>query len=63
MDLPLGVTQDTLKLCKKVIANYAKEQAVDKLAVELLHLVYGKGGDYSEETLQKFASSYFGGGL
>lgn len=63
MELPLGVTQDTLKLCKKVVSNYAKDQDVDKLAVELLHLIYSKGGDYSEETLQKFASSYFGGEL
>ncbi|UTC74848.1 hypothetical protein E4O03_11720 [Treponema sp. OMZ 792] len=63
MKLPLGVTQDTLNICKDIVSKYTEEKDIDEVALDLLNLVYSKGGDFSEKTLQMFAKAYFKKGV
>ena len=59
MNLSIGATQSDFEICKNIVLEYVKEQEADELAIELLKLVYSKGGDYSEKTLRAFAKPFF----
>ena len=58
MNIPFGTTEYDLEVCKNIASEYVKEEDMDRIALELLNLVYAKGGDYSEKTLRAFAESY-----
>lgn len=58
MELPLGVTQENFEKCKNILYKLTGNQEVTELAINLLSIVYDKGGDYSEKTLRAFAEAY-----
>lgn len=58
MDLPFGATKDDFEKCKNIIFELTGNQEVNEFALNLLNIVYAKGGDYSEKTLRAFAEEY-----
>jgi hypothetical protein len=58
MKLPLGATENDFEVCKRIIFDLTKAQKTDEFILNFLHIVYAKGGDYSEKTLRAFAESY-----
>lgn len=58
MELPWGATKDDLKKCKTVIYELTGKYVANEIALDLLNIVYAKGGNYSEKTLRAFAEAY-----
>lgn len=57
-ELPPGATQEDLATCKEIICKLTDIPDQTELARKLLHMIYAKGGDYSEDSLRIFAEGY-----
>ncbi|KGN83753.1 hypothetical protein [Porphyromonas gulae] len=58
-------TVDDIARCKSIIEIELKKRNIaldseqlDKLTVDIMNLIYAKGGSYSNETIQQFAKAY-----
>ncbi|MBD5452473.1 MAG: hypothetical protein HDR25_07520 [Lachnospiraceae bacterium] len=58
MDLPWGATEDDFEKCKNIILELTENQEVNEYALNLLNIIYAKGGSYSEKTMRAFAEEY-----
>lgn len=58
MDLPIGATEEDFNRCKKIVSGLTDKLNTTELALGILQIIYSKGGDYSEKTIQLFAEAY-----
>lgn len=58
MMLPYGASEKELSNCISILRDITGKQEVNELALEVLNIVYVKGGDYSAETIYAFAEVY-----
>jgi len=58
MNLPLGATEYDFQKCRNILLELTGTHDANESAFRLLHIVYAKGGDYSEKTLRAFAEGY-----
>lgn len=58
MLLPYGATKEYLNLCENIVRNITGKHDVTEAAIEILCLIYAKGGDFSNKTIQAYAEIY-----
>lgn len=58
MNLPLGATEEDFKTCRQIISELTGAPVSKETVLNLLNIIYAKGGGYSEETLRSFAEGY-----
>lgn len=61
----LYTTNDDIVRCKSIVELELKKNAIvvnpkklDELTIDIMNLVYAKGGSYSDKTIQQFAQAY-----
>lgn len=47
-----------MRNCIFIIRDSTGKKEVDELAIEILNIIYARGGDYSIETMRAFAEVY-----
>ena len=58
MRLPFGATKENLNVCENIIRSINGKHDVTESAIEILGLIYAKGGDFSNKTIQAYAEAY-----
>ena len=58
MQLPYGTTKETLNICENIVRNITGKHDVTESAIEILCLIYAKGGDFSNRMIQTYAEAY-----
>ena len=61
MKLPYGATKENLDNCILIVQKMTGKQEVTETALNILNIIYAKGGNYSIKTIEAFVKSYLGG--
>lgn len=59
MELPFDATDEDFESCKQIISSFLIDQTnLHEITLRIMNIAYATGGNYSEQSILKYAKAY-----